>query len=270
MWNVPISLADEVWIEPVDAAESEVTMHADESLRLQELAGQRDNIAWRAAEAFRRVCPAPAVHIRIEKHIPAGSGLGGGSSDAAAVLRLLSELCRREGRIVPAREALVSLAASLGADVPFFLFETPALVRGVGEEVTPMQLPQEFAEDVMLVLPPFGNATPAMYAAYRERVPHLEASADVFDPAAMPIERSIENDFISVIDPALRRLLDELRGIEGCVASMSGSGSTLFVIPAAGRCMPEHCARETAAIAARHEARTCPAAILRGPDARLK
>ena len=103
--------------------------------------GGSKNLAWKAADLFtgdlagRKGRSLEGINIKLVKNIPVGAGLGGGSSDAAAVLRMLNELCGR-----PFTKAeLSSMALSLGADVPFFLEDGPCLASGVGQKLTPIR-----------------------------------------------------------------------------------------------------------------------------------
>ena len=115
------------------------------------------NLVWRAAEALwralRRAGPVRDVVIRLEKHIPLEAGLGGGSADAAATLMALARMWR-----VPVRPAqLTDVAATLGADVPFFLSGGTALGLGRGDEVYPLaDLPRHW---IVLLVPGFGVST---------------------------------------------------------------------------------------------------------------
>jgi 4-diphosphocytidyl-2-C-methyl-D-erythritol kinase len=106
----------------------------------------------------------PAWRVRLSKEIPVAAGLGGGSADAAAALRLANEtLADPLGS-----ERLHALAASLGADVPFFLEPGPKLAEGAGEHLTPLDVPQDFW--VLLVLPAGAakGSTAAVYARFDE------------------------------------------------------------------------------------------------------
>ncbi|MCS6830546.1 MAG: 4-(cytidine 5'-diphospho)-2-C-methyl-D-erythritol kinase [bacterium] len=127
-----ISLADEVVVR----------LCHEEGIRVDctdpAIACDRTNLAWRAAEEFyNRLGESPRVHITLHKQIPAQSGLGGGSSNAATTLRALNILY---GQPLSARD-LRSLAVSIGSDVPFFLPGGTALVEGIGEVVTPLPVP---------------------------------------------------------------------------------------------------------------------------------
>ncbi len=120
------------------------------------------NLAWRAAAAFLGRAPASGVAIALAKRIPHGAGLGGGSSDAAAVLRGLA-------RLLPglwSADGLAGLAAALGSDVPFFLIGGSAHGTGRGEILT--ALPDLPAQPVTVLMPDASLATPAVFKAMTE------------------------------------------------------------------------------------------------------
>jgi 4-diphosphocytidyl-2-C-methyl-D-erythritol kinase len=156
------------------------------------------NLVSRALVAVGR-----RAHVRLTKRIPPGGGLGGGSADAAAVLRWAG--CDD-----------VAVAASVGADVPFCLGVAGgrARVGGVGDEL--VALP--FAERVYTLLtPPFGVATADVYRAWDAMGGPTGAHGNDLEPAALAVE------------PRLAEWRDRLRGITGVVPTLAGSGSTWFV-----------------------------------------
>ena len=129
---LPLEWADE--LELTDAPEGQVRFELAGAPTPDVPAGEK-NLAVRAARAFREAAgPGPGVAIRLDKQLPSGAGLGGGSSDAAAVLRGLA--AREPGAL--SREALAALALELGADVPFFLDPRPTRVTGIGERIEPL------------------------------------------------------------------------------------------------------------------------------------
>jgi 4-diphosphocytidyl-2-C-methyl-D-erythritol kinase len=191
-----------------------------------------DNLMSRAAVLFlttRGLLHSHGVDLELVKRVPAGGGLGGGSSDAAAVLRALGR--SHDGTADPT--TLTPLAAALGSDVPFFLYGGTCMCKGRGERVRPIDPPRSF--DVVLLLPPFGVSTPAVYAVMRApacnpttpRGDHdvlVEAYADA-DPARL--RALYRNDLeapAARVEPRLARML------AGGGVGLSGSGSTLFVI----------------------------------------
>jgi 4-diphosphocytidyl-2-C-methyl-D-erythritol kinase len=141
------------------------------------------------------------ARVAVDKHIPVGGGLGGGSSDAAAILRWA-------GIADPAR------AATIGADVPFCLVGGRARVRGIGEIVEPLPFEERA---YTLVLPPFGCSTPAVYREWdRMGGPAGERGNDL-EPAAFRVE------------PRLHEWRDRLEQHSGAPARLAGSGSTMLV-----------------------------------------
>jgi len=122
------------------------------------------NLAWRAAEAFCRTLaengaePPEGVRIQLEKRIPVGGGLGGGSSDAASVLLGLNRILDHPLR----SPQLARIASGIGADVPFFLLGKPALAAGVGDRLAPFE--GLFPHPVIIVDPGFSLSTEAVYA----------------------------------------------------------------------------------------------------------
>ena len=222
---VPISLYDRVELA-VDKGPRGVTCAVDGPERV---AGGPRNLASRAARSVLSACGARArVAIRLHKVVPAGAGLGGGSSDAAAVLRLLPRML---GHRFSAAE-LAEMAVALGADVPFFLSCRPALAAGIGEILTP--LPRFPAIDLVVAVPhervetawAYANALPARPSAARRG----RAGADRLPLSAKTISSLFFNDFergVGDAVPAVRRLVRTLRGLGARATVMSGSGSAV-------------------------------------------
>ncbi len=153
------------------------------------------NLAWRAAELA-----GIAVEIVIEKHIPPGGGLGGGSSDAAAVLRALGVSSEH--------------ASALGADVTFCMHGTPARVQGIGHEIESVQVPSQFA---VVATPRFGCATAEVYRAWDALGgPHAEPND--LEPAAFEVE------------PRLREFKTAIEVAADAPAVLAGSGSSYAVL----------------------------------------
>jgi len=191
------------------------------------------NLVWRAAEALwralRRPTPVRDVVIRLEKHIPLQAGLGGGSTDAAATLMALAALWK-----VPVRPAqLTDVAATLGADVPFFLSGGTALGLGRGDEVYPLaDLARHW---IVLLVPGFGVSTADAYNWYdSER--DLSRGAGAREPQHVPgpwPSRAAQmiNDLEAPIarhHPEIDQMRTALRRAGALAAAMSGSGSAVF------------------------------------------
>ena len=160
------------------------------------------------------------VEIELEKRIPMGGGLGGGSSDAATTLIVLNHLWRLELK----REALQQLALELGADVPVFVFGECAFAEGVGERLTSLALPTAW---YLVLVPPVAVPTAAVFGApelTRETKP-IRITA-FFDGLK---QRSLRNDLEPVVStryPEVARHLAWLR--QHCEARMSGSGACVY------------------------------------------
>ncbi len=223
---VPIpGLDDELTLEPRSAPGLELSCTAPG------IPGDARNLVWQAAERFAAAAGvAPAWRFHLVKRIPAAAGLGGGSSDAAAALRLLQEACGKP----LSREALLRLAAGLGADVPFFLDGVPALAEGVGERLTPV--PCARPVPLLLVNPLFPTPTPWAYQAV-DRTPRPAAPPirDLLEALAAGDLRRLADATWNAFDfpllakfPLVGMLLESMRR-HGCLcAHVSGSGSTLF------------------------------------------
>lgn len=164
----------------------------------------QDNLVVRALGLLGRT-----ALVRLTKRIPVGAGLGGGSSDAAAVLRW--------GGVVPSGEPedpALALAARLGADVPFCLVGGRARVSGIGEVVEPL-VPRPLL--IALVTPPFGVSTPAVYAAWDRLGGPVGEGRNDLEVAAVSVE------------PRLAAWRDALGESTGCDPILAGSGSSWFV-----------------------------------------
>jgi 4-diphosphocytidyl-2-C-methyl-D-erythritol kinase len=192
-----------------------------------------DDLATRAVRALARAASRePAAHVRVRKRIPTAAGLGGGSSDAAAVLRALARLWRLDGL------DLGDIGASLGSDVPFFTSAAPyALVRGRGERVEPLLAPRE-ALWIALVRLRSRVSTAAVFASLEEtssRGLHTAAVAEELrrvKPHVATIREHLVNDLRAVAErtaPEIAEVSDVARRA-GVDLAMSGSGPTLFAL----------------------------------------
>ena len=192
----------------------------------------RSNLVWRAAEGLWRLLerdgPLRDVLVRLDKQIPLQAGLGGGSTDAAAVLMALARLWRASVR--PAQ--LTDLAATLGADVPFFLAGGTALGLGRGDEVYPLaDLPRHW---IVLLIPGFGVSTVDAYGWYdSERELGRPAAREAqYVPGPWPSRAAqMINDLEGPIarhHPEIEQMKAALRRHGALAAAMSGSGSTVF------------------------------------------
>ncbi len=184
------------------------------------------NLVARAARALAdRLGVATGARIRLEKRVPAGAGLGGGSADAAVTLLLLSKLWRSP---LP-REELLDVAARLGSDVPFFLHGGEADVSGRGERVTPLE--DSPAARLHLWIPPFSVSTAQVYAAHDRRSGASAAMPDRLEVESTPNFLG-PNDLASAVLETERRMEDYLRLARQAApeSGITGSGSTLLLV----------------------------------------
>jgi len=196
------------------------------------VAGGSDNLVHRAAAAF---CGAagvePAFRFLIHKRVPAGAGLGGGSSDAASTLLLLNALCRE----VLDFRTLVTVATALGADVPFFLRAGTQRATGIGEVLAPVSPAPHY--HFVLVMPPFGTSTPEVYKNWSGRLTDGEDMANIPMPWALAHQRPADrtgfvNDLESAVMslyPGMMQLRDRMHDRGHPEVNLSGSGSTLYL-----------------------------------------
>jgi 4-diphosphocytidyl-2-C-methyl-D-erythritol kinase len=214
-----IDLADEVTVEPA----------SDDSVVCPGVTGP--NLAQAALDGFRSATGAglPPVRVTIEKRIPVAAGLGGGSADAAAVLRAANELA---GRPLDA-DALRQVGAGVGSDVPSLIEPRHAVVAGAGEVVEPVELPQ-----MALVLVPDadGLSTAEVFA----QADLIGATRTALDPAVLhslaaaplaELTRGMENDLEAAaasLRPQVTQRLEALRGAGALAALVTGSGPTVF------------------------------------------
>jgi 4-diphosphocytidyl-2-C-methyl-D-erythritol kinase len=188
---VTLDLADTLVVGPGDGLELVDTTGAGLAVEATE-----DNLVRRALALTGRT-----AHVRLEKHIPAGAGLGGGSADAAAVLRW-------------AGVTDLGAAARLGADVAFCVVGGRGRVSGIGEVVEPLPFVER---TITLWTPPFGCSTPAVYRAWDDLGGPSGDHGNDLEPAAL------------VVEPRLAEWRDRLADVAGQRPRLAGSGSTWFV-----------------------------------------
>jgi 4-diphosphocytidyl-2-C-methyl-D-erythritol kinase len=176
------------------------------------------NIIFRALSLFRaKTAFNQGLRIRVEKRIPPGGGLGGGSSDAAAALLAMNRIAGFPLN----RAALLEIAAALGSDVPFFIYESGAAwVTGRGENIRPIETPRLF---LVLVNPGFSSCTAAAFKLldeYRALFPN-STPAGCFWNDFLPVFKGREKSVYG-------KIISQLRGLGANFAGLSGTGSTCF------------------------------------------
>lgn len=245
-----IGLADDVTVESwtgpaitVDCSDPSIPVDAS-------------NLAVRAARLLQSwASVGRGAHLTLAKRIPAGAGLGGGSSNAATTLQLLD----RMWHLGIERGELAEIAAMLGSDIPLFMSDCPLnIVRGRGELLEPVR--PSLAADLLLALPPIHSPTAAVYGAFapagqRFERPSAEAVLrDSTDPAsrgsridARTLMSLAFNDLepaAAIVTPALGEFARRLRQESGLPFCMSGSGAAFFCLfPQGSGAAAETCER---------------------------
>jgi len=189
--------------------------------------GTEDNIVLRAVRKLREVFPVPSLKIHLHKNIPSGAGLGGGSSDAAFMLRAVN----RKFSLSLGCDDLKAIAAGLGSDCPFFIDCQPSFASGRGEILSSVD---NFLEDyyVVLVNPGISVSTREAYENCRP----LKPESSLAELISYPVEQwkdIIVNDFENTVflrHPRIKEIKQALYGAGAIYSSMSGSGSTVYGI----------------------------------------
>jgi len=214
-----LELADELTVEECEADELDCP------------GVEGENLATRAISALRETVPGrvPPLRVRIDKRVPVAAGLGGGSADAAAVLRAANELA---GRPLDSG-GLRAIAAGLGSDVPSQVEPGHALVTGVGEQIERIGLPEAA---VVLVPAAEGLGTDEVYAeldrigTWRDRL-ERERLVELAGQPLRSLAASVENDLQAAVlslRPEVEPTLAELLEAGAAAAALTGSGPTVF------------------------------------------
>jgi 4-diphosphocytidyl-2-C-methyl-D-erythritol kinase len=218
-----VSLYDELTIEPFDRIE----LHCEGITGLKPV----DNLAFKAARKLSEITELPGAKISLKKHIPQGAGLGGGSADAAFVIRGLIDLYG----LKPDKVELKRLLVSLGADIPFFLGTGQMRATGIGDILDEIELPLNY--QIIIVKPEVSINTAWAYKNLRIPLTNerkniiLEKRVDFADIAR--IIGKIDNDFEEVafaVSDNLAKIKEQLIQTKALYASLSGSGSAIFGI----------------------------------------
>ena len=191
------------------------------------------NLVCKSAKAFLEYTGKKAdISVKIEKNIPVGAGLAGGSTDAASVLRALNILLKTE----LSDTELMKIAKNIGADVPFCVVGNTYLAEGIGEILTPVKSNIKF--DILLVKPPFSVSTPSVYKS-------LVLDENTTHPDIDKIKNALEDGNVSVIYEKLGNTLEDvtlkmygevgkitenLKNLGASAVLMSGSGPSVFAI----------------------------------------
>lgn len=225
---MPVPLTDALEVHEMDAAfPSEV----DCDLKVTNIAVEGDeqrNLVVRAYNMLKAEFPdMPRVHAHLRKDIPTQAGMGGGSSDCAAMLLLLNRMFS----LGLTQQQLIDRAAQLGADCPIFILNRPAYAEGIGEKLTPIELSLE-GYYLAIVRP---NIPVPTKEAFSRITPHMPAK-NCLDIVRQPIDtwrHELVNDFeesVFALHPEIGAVKQRLYNLGAVYAAMSGSGSALFGI----------------------------------------
>ncbi|RMG40183.1 MAG: hypothetical protein D6719_11725 [Candidatus Dadabacteria bacterium] len=232
----------------------------------------KDNLISKAIELFCRVTGRSlSVNVKTEKNIPAGGGLGGGSSNAAAVLRSLygwylkvNRLDSKEAAALHQRILKESLA--LGADVPFIYNGRAARVTGIGENISALSY-VEWVEgrECLLILPEYRINTAAAFTLLRERPELALTDGGRFEAVAaddFPAGQNALELVACSLRPELRVLLEKLRQFEELIVQISGTGSSIYILHKSLKTLPKQLKPELYAVAGRHSAEVIETRLL--------
>ena len=185
------------------------------------------NLCVRAVRLMQSRYAIEGVAVRLDKRVPFGAGLGGGSSDATAVIMAINEIYA----LGLDRPTLASLAAELGSDTPFFVYNRPMLCEGRGEIMSEVDVDLRGLW-LVVVKPPFGVSTGEAYSGVKPHIPDC-CLMSLIDRPIEQWQGSVVNDFephILLAHPTIALLKEEMLRRGALYASMSGSGSALFAI----------------------------------------
>ena len=196
------------------------------------LKNDKTNLCVIAYEAMKRKFDIGGVDIDLTKNIPRGSGLGGGSSNAASIMKGIRELYS----LNISDKALEDMASQIGADVPFFIRGSIQLGEGIGDRLTPLKI--NISGKYLIIIPDAEIDTSWAYSKFKK---DLDSSILPINFASLSNEKTIgldklkffENDFESIVVPTypeIGKIKEALHALGAGFASLSGSGSTVFGI----------------------------------------
>lgn len=220
---IPTDWEDMLELTPADGAETELTVTG----RSVDCPAEK-NLVMKAYNALSAtVGGLPPTQIHLHKIIPDGAGLGGGSADAAFTIRGLNELYN----LGLPDEILADVAAKVGADCPFFIFDRPMLCTGIGTEMSPVELPRELnAFTLAIVKPPVGVSTAEAYRGVTVGRPDVSLASRV-NRSVEDWQGTVRNAFedtVIPLCPEIGAIKERLLAMGAIYASMSGSGSAVY------------------------------------------
>lgn len=222
----PINLQDAVEIKTIEGEEPQGGYKLKVSGTILD-GTPDDNLVVKAYQLLRKDFNFPAQKIHLYKHIPVGAGLGGGSSDAAAIIKMLNE----KFALGLTSEQMQNYAVQIGADCPFFINNTPVFATGIGNIFTPTELSLH-GKTIILVKPNIFVSTRDAYALVKPSPAAIPLTEAIKQPIS-EWKQIITNDFEKSVFakyPEIAAIKDKLYDMGALYASMSGSGSSVYGI----------------------------------------
>jgi 4-diphosphocytidyl-2-C-methyl-D-erythritol kinase len=221
---VPVDWHDILEIVPAKGAETSLTVTG----RVVDCPVEK-NIVMKAVAAMRRVADFPHVDIFLHKVIPDGAGLGGGSSDGAFAIKIINRMFA----LGLDDATLASVASTVGADCPFFIYNRPMLATGIGTDLSAVDCPLS-QKSILIVKPQVSVSTAEAYRGVTVAATKVDISSII---AKMPVSQwqaaGLINDFEASLfptHPRLQAIKQQLYDLGAQYAAMSGSGSAMFAI----------------------------------------
>ena len=222
----PINLQDAVEIKTIEGEEPQGGYKLKVSGTILD-GTPDDNLVVKAYQLLRKDFNFPAQKIHLYKHIPVGAGLGGGSSDAAAIIKMLNE----KFALGLTSEQMQNYAVQIGADCPFFINNTPVFATGIGNIFTPIEFSLH-GKTIILVKPDIFVSTRDAYALVKPSPVTIPLTEAIKQPIS-EWKQFITNDFEKSVFakyPEIAAIKDKLYDMGALYASMSGSGSAVYGI----------------------------------------
>ena len=229
----PVALEDALEIRALPEADKKITLH---QYGMEITGNPEDNLVAKAYSLLDKEFHLPPVEIHLYKHIPSGAGLGGGSSDAAFMLKLLNG----HFHLNLSEEQLEIYAATLGADCAFFIKNKPVYAEGIGNIFSPIELSLK-GYQIMIVKPDVFVSTREAFANSHPHHPEYPVKEVIRRPVA-EWKDTLINDFEASVfpqHPVIGEIKKELYNQGALYASMSGSGSSVFGLFAPDAALPE-------------------------------
>lgn len=229
----PVALEDALEIRTSPETDRKFTLH---QYGMEITGNPEDNLVVKAYLLLDKEFHLPPVDIHLYKHIPSGAGLGGGSSDAAFMLKLLNE----HYHLDLSEQRLEAYAATLGADCAFFIKNRPTFAEGIGNIFSPIDLSLS-GYRIMIIKPNVFVSTREAFSSIRPHRPEYSVKEAIKHPVH-EWKDTLINDFEASVfpqHPIIRKIKEKLYSQGAIYASMSGSGSSVFGLFAPGSSVPE-------------------------------